>query len=412
MRFAPLAVLLFGCNAHIDSNTVHQHLSNSNMNQVSRQIAPKGSLEAIAVANNDFAFQLLRRIRADSTPGTFFSPASLSVALQMALNGAGGETQEQMSRTLGLSDLPIEALNLANADLWPRLIERKDDFRLDVANAIFADDSTPFEQPFLDLNAKFYGAEIQSLDFKNPAAIADINDWASRATNGKIPRLVDELQGQMLICNAIYFNAKWVREFDPDGTRERPFTKANGDKTTVQMMYRMGTVPYVETDEFQAIRMAYKGGRASMVILLPKGDLEKITRELSAPTWATFIGSMTDAKGHINLPKFTTRFEADLKPILQSLGMTLPFEQHADFKAIFKSDTIWISRVLHKTFVDVAEKGTEAAAVTAIEMKVGSAPMEPEKTFSFNAVRPFLYSIIDDETGVILFLGCYDGPTS
>jgi serpin B len=325
------------------------------------------------------------------------------------MNGAGGDTLEEMRNAQGLANIPVERLNRVNADIWPRLAESNDDFQIRVANAIFIDGSVPFEQAFLDLNARFYGAELQSLDFKNPAAVPDINDWSSKATNGKIPKIVDDLQGQMILCNAIYFNAKWVAEFDEDGTRDRPFTTPNGSKETVKMMYRMGTVPYVETPELQAIRMAYKGGKSSMVVVLPKAEFGRVLDSLDAKNWAELCASLKPALGHINLPKFTTRFAADLKPALQALGMKRPFEINADFQAIYKLDPVFINRVIHKTFIDVAEKGTEAAAVTAVEMKVGSAPMEPERPFQFNADRPFIYAIVDDETGLIIFLGTFVG---
>lgn len=378
------------------------------MQTVARQTAEEADIEAVANAGNDFAFRLLRQLRSPSS--VCISPASISVALQMTMNGAGGDTLSEMRTTLGVADIPIDRLNRVNANVWPRLAESSDDFQLRVANAIFIDSSVPFEQAFLDMNAKYYGAELQSLEFKNPAAVVDINDWANKATNGKIPKIVDDLQGQMLLCNAIYFNAKWVSEFEEDGTRDRPFTSLDGSKRTVHMMYRMGTVPYVETPEVQAIRMAYKGGKSSMVVVLPKGEIGPVLERLDAKSWQDLCGSLKPALGHINLPKFTTRFEGDLKPALQSMGMNRPFEVTADFRAIYKLDPIFINRVIHKTFIDVAEKGTEAAAVTAVEMKVGSAPMEPERPFQFNADRPFLYAIVDDETGLILFLGTFMGP--
>lgn len=378
------------------------------MQTVARQTAEEADVEAVANAGNDFAFRLLRKLRGPSS--VCISPASISVALQMTMNGAGGETLAEMHATLGLADISIDRLNRVNANVWPRLTEANDDFQLRVANAIFIDSSVPFEQAFLDMNAKYYGAELQSLDFKNPAAVVDINDWANKATNGKIPRIIDDLQGQMLLCNAIYFNAKWMLEFEEDGTRDRPFTTLDGSKKTVDMMYRMGTVPYFETSEVQAIRMAYKGGKSSMVVVLPKGEIGRVLEWLDAKSWRNLCASLKPALGHINLPKFTTRFEGDLKPELQAMGMNRPFEVTADFKAIYKLDPIFINRVIHKTFIDVAEKGTEAAAVTAVEVKVASAPMEPERPFQFNADRPFLYAIVDDETGLILFLGTFMGP--
>lgn len=407
----PLIPLIVGCSQD-STPEPHRDLSNSRWSsttrQVARQTAPEDALRTVVSANNEFAFRLLRNVRGGAQ-SVFISPASIFMAFSMTMNGARGHTLSEMQNALGLAQVPMQHVNIAHADVWPRLLQESDDFVIRVANAIFIDATLPFEQSFLDTNANYYGAELQVLDFENPATVTDINEWANKATNGNIPKIIDVLQGHMLICNAIYFKAKWVSEFDEDATKEATFTKEDGSKLTVDMMYRLGTLPYSETSSYQAIRLAYKGGHASMIVVLPKGNIKTFADALDSKKWDAIVESLRPSRGHINLPRFTTRFDGELKTALQALGMTLPFESRADFGKILKGDPVWISRVIHKAFLDVGEKGTEAAAATAVEVKVASAMAESEKLFVFRADRPFIYSIVDDETGLILFLGIFAG---
>lgn len=370
----------------------------------------------VVTANTQFGFDLFNEIRKiEQDKNIFISPLSISIALAMTLNGASGETEQAMANTLHLQGLDSKAINPGYAGLRQALQVADPKVILTIANSLWARQDVPFKQDFLQRNTQFFGAEVSTLDFTDPNTLTTINQWVNTNTNGKITKILDEINLDMVLflINAIYFKGTWQTEFDPSRTRDGSFYLATGDEKQIPIMTRTGDYPYYENyeAEFQAISLPYGDGRMSMYIFLPypESDLNTFLDSLNTENWESWVSQLREQEVFLSMPKFKLEYEKTLNNSLQSLGMGIAFapgladfSQMADLEALGKN--LYIGEVLHKAVVEVNEEGTEAAAVTSVGIRATSAPP------AFMANRPFFFAIRDNETKTVLFMGTVVDP--
>jgi serine protease inhibitor len=365
-----------------------------------------GDAPAVAASVNAFGFDLLREL-ADGTENTITSPLSVAVLLAMILAGADGDTAEAMAGTLHLDD----ARDVRVGALLRQLTDT-DEVTLEVANALWANLGTPFEQDYLDFVRQTFAATVEEADLGDPATADEIDAWVDRQTNGLIDGIAQDLglpnpQAVLVLLNAVYFLGEWEIQFDPKATRDEPFTLVDGTQVDVPLMALRGeTFPYVERDGYRMLRLPYGDGRFAMEVMLPDGDLADVLTRLDGPEWAAATEALMPAEvAAVELPRFELSWESDLNDALDALGMGIAFSGEADFRPMSPAAP-WLDVVVHKTYIRVDEEGTEAAAVTGGSM-VTSAPADP---LLFRVDRPFAFSISDTETGAILFLGAITDP--
>lgn len=367
----------------------------------------------LAKAYTGFALELLRQL-AGSHPqeDILFSPASVAVALAMTYHGAAGETRGEMGRVLGVRDLDLATFNAANRSLLTVLEAADPRARATLANSLWARQGFPFHQSFLDTNQQYYAAHIQQLDFEDPGSPDIINAWVRRKTRDKIPGIVDRIDRDhiLFLINAIHFKGSWSTRFERAATRDGSFTLPDGTVVTHPLMSRAGSFQHYQGEGFQAVRLPYGSGRVSMYVFLPASQtgLAGLLDALTPETWASWLASFREAEGHLVLPRFRLETEYELAGPLQALGMELAFDpEGADFSAMCPvPPNVYIGRVKHKAMVDVDEEGTEAAAATSVEVRQASMPVG----FQMVVDRPFLFAIVDDEAGMILFMGTVLDP--
>ena len=357
-------------------------------------------------AGNRFAFDLLREA---SRPGDnlFLSPLSASVALGMTMNGAEGETWNQMRDALGFGGLTEEEINAGYASLIQVLTELDPAVETAIGNSVWTRLGFPVREEFVEVLREFFGAEATELDFAGPSASGRINEWVRSATGGHIEDIVpDPIPPGVLVylINAIYFNAPWTFEFDPDDTRTEPFYPEDRSTWTVPLMTIQRDFPYLETSRFQAVDLPYGGGAFSMTVLVPRDGVgvDDLVVSLDATAWGDIAGGFEETEVELFLPRFRMEYERELKDDLAALGMVDVFAPgKADLTRLSPVDELWISSVLQKALVEVTEEGTEAAAATVV-VGVTSAPPPP---IIVRADRPFLFFIRERLTGAILFIG-------
>ena len=378
---------------------------------VSSRVPPRPVTTAektLAGSTNDFGFKLFREV-AQAAPSTnvFISPLSVSMALGMAYNGASGTTREAMQKTLELSGLTIAQANQSYKSLIELLGGLDPEVQFTIANSIWHRQEFFVEPGFLEVNRDYFNAEVSGLDFSSPTAKQTINDWVKQKTKDKISRIVESIDPltMMFLINAIYFKGTWTTEFDKKDTRDLPFYPAPAETTICKLMVQEGRFPYFENEQIQAIDLPYGNGDFSMTVLLPQPgrSIDSLVASCTAANWGTWIGSFASMKGTVLLPKFKLEYERSLKNDLTALGMGIAFiPEQADFTGINKAGHLFISEVKHKTFVDVNEEGTEAAAVTSVE--IGTTSIGPEG-FVLRVDRPFVFVIRDYHSGTLLFMG-------
>lgn len=376
---------------------------------------------SVLEASNVFAFGLLAELaaaKADSN--VFLSPLSATMALGMTMNGAAGNTLDEMRQTLGFGDLPQAEINAAYRGLLDLLVDLDPEVEVQLANSIWYRLGFPVEQPFLDATRGFFDAEVQGLDFDDPGSADVINRWVDQATRGKIPTIVDppiDPLTMLFLINAVYFKGTWTYEFDPDDTQDAAFHRADGSTGTVKLMHLRADLPFTENEGFQVVDLPYGGAAYSMTVLLPRQgvDLATVVAGMDDTAWREVVGALTETTGTIELPRFRLEWESLLNSALWTLGMRDAFDPDAaDFTGISdraREMQLHVRRVKQKTFVEVNEEGTEAAAVTSVE--VGITSCCPDSGFHVRVDRPFLVAIRERLSGTILFVGAiYDPPSS
>lgn len=380
--------------------------------------APAEELDTRLVkANNILGFNIFHKLQTtDDADNIFISPSSILTALAMTYNGAEGETRSAMEAALQLEGMSRTDVNEAFADLLTILQNPDPDVELAVANSLWSREGIEFNKDFIERSREYFKAEIESLDFDHPGSADIINSWVKEQTRNTIEKIVEPPINPdtiLFLINAIYFKGEWSEQFDPEQTREIPFTLPDGSITEHPVMMQKNDYRYLESDLFQAVNLPYgQNERISMYVFLPAEDvgLDGLYKELDAETWTEWTGSFTSREGEVGLPRFRFEYETSLNETLKVLGMENAFDENiADFSGMHPiPPRLYISEVKHKSFIDVNEEGTEAAAVTSVEVEVTSAPeTEP---FRIIVDRPFFFAIADSMTGSILFMGSVTDP--
>jgi serpin B len=372
--------------------------------------------QAVAASGVDFGFRLLHEVdRGADGRNVFVSPFSISQALAMTMDGAGGETRSGMARTLGMADLSPDDIDAGSAQLLTTMQHPEPDVELSIANALWIRQNLSFDPAYQQRVKTTFDADTTTLNMSNSsAAAATINEWVDRYTHGKIRELVTPglvAISPAILTNAIYFHGGWQTPFLPEATSDAAFTLESGATKRVRMMERAGRLAYAETDRFQAVRLPYGSGRVSMIVLLPKPgtSVDALLGDLDSRSWESTTAAMKPATVHLFLPRFEASYVTSLKEPLIALGMGNAFEGQADFRPMGLEGRGYIGDVIHKAVLQVDEKGTVAAAATAVVM-TRAAVFATRPPVMVRVDHPFLCVIYDDPTGALLFAGAIRNP--
>jgi len=397
-------VLLFAICFNLAACAVRIKAESLSEGVAPRSVTPTAELSRGSVAAADLGLRLLREADEENP---LFSPLSIMSALGMTANGAAGETLSQMEQTLGMS---IEELNIF---LYSYLtgLPQGEKYKLSSANSLWLNDNSRFtpNRDFLQTNADYYGAEIYSAPFDN-STLRDVNAWVKQKTDGMIPKVLNDIPESAVayLINALAFEAEWLSIYEKHQVRDGTFTAASGEKREVELMYG-SEGRYIEDEGAVGFMKSYYGGKYAFVALLPREGvgLSDYLSTLSGERLNALLTSPEYTEVKTAIPKFEAEYSTDLSEALVSLGMTDAFDlQRADFSRLgsSKAGNIFISRVIHKTFIEVGEKGTRAGAVTVVETNDGAAcpPEDPKEVY---LDRPFLYMLIDSEASLPFFIG-------
>lgn len=378
------------------------------------QAAGPADQQNLASANIAFAFKLLKQLVKDQ-PGTniFVSPYSASTVLQMACNGAGGQTKTEMQQVLGTTGLTAEAVNAANKDCGRSLNSLGTNVVLTAANAIWCRKGTSLKPAFVACNQQYFGATVDALDFDDPRSVGIMNAWAAEKTHGRINHIADGLVNQlseMVLANAVYFKGKWEDPFEVKNTKDRAFHLRAGRQKMMPMMEQTRKFTYRRGSGYQAVRLPYEGCELAMYVFLPDAGSspEKLIGIMNGDNWQRVTKpGFAKREGTVVLPRFKLEYGVELKKPLKALGMRAAFD-NADFSGIADRG-LFISAVRQQAYVEVNEEGTEAAAVTMMTRSSGI-ELNPPKPFQMIVDRPFLFLIEDQQTRTILFMGVMYDP--
>ncbi|MGG4108426.1 serpin family protein [Paenibacillus lautus] len=360
-------------------------------------------------AQNDFGLRLHQALSNSpeyKSGNLIISPYSITQALALAYNGTAGDTAAEMSDVLGWKGMSVDDINEGNRQLRS-LLENGGGVVLNVANSVWHQQGLEMKKPYLQTVKDSYRAEVKEANLMHADAMDAINQWVNDKTSGMIPTIYDEPPGGVaVLINAIYFNGGWMDEFDPANTVEEEFTLSDGTTQKIPMMKREARYSYKEGASWQAIRIPYGDGRMHMLVILPKetSSMDELQQQLWKDTSA-WKDDFSHETIQLGLPKFKVEQTFELPDALQSLGMIQAFDRDAaDFSAMADDgEKFWIEKVKHKTVVDVSEKGTEAAAITAVGVETGA--VQPTEPIVMNVDRPFFFAIEDRDTGTWLFMG-------
>ena len=359
-----------------------------------KYVKPTAADGSNADANIDFAIEFFKNTSKTvaQDENLVVSPYSAAVALSMLEEGAQGQTKAEFDDVLG--GCLYQAENLGGGE----------DLTVKSANSLWISDDFSVRNRYVSLLEKYYDALVTTQNFNDPATVKEINNWCSENTAGKIDKIIDELSPNdvMVLINALYFNAPWAEAFDSKGTVDDVFHAVSGDKT-VPMMYRKAKYDYAEYQGGQIIRLPYKGERYSMVIVLPPEgmSLSSVLPFVNTDVYNTAMGMLSNKEVAFRMPKFRLETELVLDKALQKMGIKTAYSPAADFTAISESGPLSIGTVKQKCYIDVTEKGTEAAAVTSVQVRLTSVSVSPRMTVD----RPFIFLITDSQTNNILFMG-------
>jgi len=372
--------------------------------------------EKIVAAQNDFAFHLLNQLLSvdPAQDNKLISPLSIYLDLSLAYNGARGKTQQGISTALGLGNLSTKLLNTTSKALVTGLPKEDVSVNLDIANSIWYRQGNLQPLPgFLTMGKNYYQAQVTGASF-DASTVEEVNDWVSRNTHEKIKTILQRIDPAdvMYLVNAVYFKGKWTNAFDSSATSARTFHSPGHGDVKVPFMSKEAKYNYLGTDSLQLIELPYGNGAFSMYIALPsaKINVEDWLKTLRADSFFSLLRSMDSSKVRLLLPRWKYAYQiSDLKPMLSVMGMGEAFTKQADFTSMYPSEAnLYISKALHKAYIEVNEKGTEAAAATSIGFTVTSMPLHPTPVMDVD--RPFFYAIAEKTTGVIVFTGLVNNP--
>jgi serpin B len=406
---------------------------------------PSPTGEAIAIANaervaaspadaapassslNALGADLYAALAAESDANLVFSPASILLALAMARAGAAGTTASEMDAVLHIDD--PEAIHHALNGLTRALEARSGTFEvngepaeveLSIANAVWGQQTLTWQEAFLGVLAREYGAGVRLTDFAaDPeAARVTVNEWVAEETRDRIPELIAagmvDVLTRMILVNAIYLKAPWAIPFDANVTRDAPFTLLDGSTAEVPFMARSDkSMAYGSGDGWQAVELPYAGDELAMLVLVPdEGALASVEDGLAGGLVDQAAAALAPADVVLELPKWESETKVELSTALGELGMPTAFTDAADFTGMTTDEALQIGFVIHQANITVDEAGTEAAAATAVGIEATSAPVEEPEPILLTVDRPFVYALRDRETGAVLFLGRVTSPAA
>jgi serpin B len=364
-------------------------------------------------SSNSFGFNIFKEVAANSKDGdnVFISPLSMSLALSMLYNGAETETREELQNGLGFTGLTDEQINVANRDLIKALMKADPKVAMEIANSIWYRNTFSVEPSFLAVNKDYLNAEVRSASF-DAATVGLINSWVRTKTHEKIKTIVDQIDTAtvMYLINAIYFKGVWQYKFDSQKTQKMDFTLFDGSKKQTDFMVQEGSFEYLQNELLTAVNLPYGDGSFSMMALVPREDktYKDILAAMNDQNWSIWNNSLQKInKVKIYLPKFKFSYKRKLNNDLINLGMPAMFSDAADLTRINRNGNLVVSNVLHKSFVEVNEEGTEAAAVTSIEIELTS--VGPESPM-LKADKPFIFIIKEKNSNSLLFMGVMNEP--
>ncbi len=363
---------------------------------------------------NSFSINLYKQLVIENVNNNLvLSPFSISQALGMTYEGARNETRTQMQNVLGFPE-NNEAIGPLFSKVNNRIICNTDTVSLNISNGLWAQKEYRFIPEYFELVSRYYNAPLEYANFKTRGGRKGvskvINSWVKKSTNGKIEELLEPAylvkNTRLVLVNAIWFNAQWKLAFKKDETKRVEFFNIDESKSSVQMMTQKGKFEYFENEDIQVIKLPYKGDKMAMTVILPKekDSFLRIEKDLNSEFLSIIDKKMLSNEVQLSFPKFKEESDLKLKPVLRNMGMSLAFSDTADFSGMTGGTDLKIDKVIHKSFIEVSEEGTEAAAATAITMARKTAIV---KDIYFTANHPFVYLITDIQTGVILFVGRY-----
>lgn len=386
-----------------------------------QSISDERAADILVRGNNEFALDLYAEI--SDIPGSeniFFSPYSISSALGMTYSGARGQTAVDMAEALHFT-LPADGINRAFHSITETLnsgslhgAESGEPFTLAISNGLWVQNGFELLDHFVTEITRYYSASVENLDFSNDAEGSReiINDWVAESTMDKILNLIPSgalgADTRVVLTNAVYFKASWRHPFNEHATADSRFMLTDGSAVSVPMMTQTEHFDYVSTEGCSAVELGYAGGSASMLIILPDGDMQEFQHNFNADMLETIRRGLSSRNIHLSMPRFEFSESIGLSDILSSLGMESAFGSNADFSGFTGNRDLYISEVLHKAFVKVDEEGTEAAAATAVIMNLLCMPETP---LEMNIDRPFVFLILDRTTGSIIFMGRVMDPS-
>ncbi len=372
----------------------------------------KKSAEIIE-ADKAFGFELFREVyNLSEEDNLMISPLSVSYALGMTYNGAAGTTLEAFRDVLHFENLTNQEVNETYKDLMDQLVTLDDHIEFSIANSIWYRLGFEVLSEFIATNQEYFDAAVEEIDFSDPQTLEIINKWIEDKTNGKIQDMLDYIpvDAVMYLINAIYFNAQWKYEFEKDKTYEDNFFMEDGSGYLADYMVVNGDFNYTYNEDFSAVELPYGDSAFSMVVMLPSGNktLADLVANLNTEHWDSWFENSSMTNVQVELPKFKYGFKSLLNDPLCNLGLGVAFSNAADFTLIRPAGGIYISRVIHQTFIDVKEEGTEAAAATIVEISYNA--IDGDSPVFFKACKPFLYVIKENSTGAVVFIGTVGKP--
>ena len=395
------ALYLFGC---------------SNASVVNEDV-PAEQVAHIEEANNQLGFSVLSKIDTPKDENAFISPTSLYTALLLAYNGADGDTKEEFKDTLQIRDWTDTEVNEAMNVLLHSF--EKDIEAIDVssANSLWLANEYTFQKDYEQAMEQYFDAHITMIDRADDTSADKINKWVNKETRGKIEEIMEpplDSNFVALLVNVLYFNGEWQYEFEESATEERVFHTATNE-VDVDFMFLQEELSYMENEDVQAVKLPYGEGEMMMQVFLPKEDVEikEVVDTMLMEEWETWQTDFQEREGKLLFPKFEMEYDIVLNDVLQELGIEAAFTERADFSYLIEeTNGLAISEVKQKTYIDVDEVGTEAAAATSVEIVETSLVVDEDEPFEMDVNRPFIFAITDTATDAILFLGQINDPTA
>ncbi|MEO8622344.1 MAG: serpin family protein [bacterium] len=361
--------------------------------------------QTLVSSANDFSFALFRQVvAANKDSNIFISPLSASMALGMTMNGASGTTHDQMRTALAFGTSTDSVINESYNGLIGLLRGLDPTVDVRIANSIWYERTLPVNQTFIDDSKRWFDAKVSALDFAQPSSATTINDWVSTATSGKIPRIIDDIRSDqvMFLINAIYYKGNWRDKFDAAQTKDTVFFGVSGNQP-MRLMHRHGALNFLFTQQFAAVDLPYGNSAFSMTVLLPNQgtSIDQLASSLQSGAWASWMSGFHEITTDVWLPKLKLEWERTLNDDLKTLGLRDAFEPNAaDFTRMSPAGRgLYIDKVKQKTYVDINEEGTEAAAVTSVGISTVSLPP------SLRVDRPYIFVIRERLSGTIMFMG-------